>query len=171
MNSVIGSLVRLVALLSLCSFSGWVVVECVDLNGTAVKVGRTAYFLNSSFKYTFPDRYTFNAMGFEFGKIPGQSKDFINSIANPPRPLATLWDHHPNQKLLVFANSSFLRNPRIVFKGMLNPSYVYWNNHIVVSWRFTPEVTTTNTADWHGIVARASPLNVTLIIPRIVERS
>ncbi len=116
------------------------VVFSIDLNGTAVKVGRTAYYLNNSFKYTFPDRYTFNAMGFDFGKLPGQSKDFINSVATSPQPLQSLWDHHASKKLLSLGDSTFFKNPRIVFKELLNPCYVYWNGNIVISWRHTPEV-------------------------------
>lgn len=107
-------------------------------NITVVKVARTCYYIVDGFKSMFPDRYTLNRMGYEYHKLPFVGRDYINTFPDSPTPLKTLWDHHANKKFLALGNSDFILDTHKVF-SLLNPSFIYWNDDIVVSWRTEPE--------------------------------
>lgn len=49
--------------------------------------------------------------------------------------MKSLFDGHANQYILSLGASSFLVDTRRVFKGLQNPSFVFWNDSIIVSWR------------------------------------
>jgi hypothetical protein len=110
----------------------------VSKNVTVVKVARTCYFIHNFQKSMFPDRYTLNAMGYEYGKLNFVGRDFIAAVPDANPPLQTLWDHHQNEAFLSLGTSLFIKNTSKIFP-LLNPSYVYWNGDIVVSWRTESE--------------------------------
>lgn len=49
--------------------------------------------------------------------------------------MKSLFDGHANQYILSLGASSFVVDTRRVFKGLQNPSFVFWNDSIIVSWR------------------------------------
>jgi hypothetical protein len=74
-------------------------------------------------------------IGFQYNMIPTVDWHHMNAYPDMNPPLKTLWDHHESDKFLKFGNSSFLLKTQLFFPNLLNPSFVFWNNNIVVSWR------------------------------------
>ena len=102
-------------------------------NNTAlIRHGRTIYLLTQDKKkHTFPDRYTFNAFGFDFRHSREVKRDVINSFQNG-EPIKTLFDHHANEAMLAMFKSNFLRNTTKVFDA-LNLNYVYYEHYVVLA--------------------------------------
>ena len=108
-------------------------------NNTALlRHGRTIYLLTQDRrKHTFPDRYTFNAYGFDFKHAKEVNREVINSYRNG-EPIKTLFDHHANEAMLAMFKSNFLRNTTKIFDA-LNLNYVYYEDYVVLSWRVTEQ--------------------------------
>ena len=137
-------------------------------NTSLLRHGRTIYMLTQDRrKHTFPDRYTFNAFGYDFQHAKEVSREVINSYRNG-EPIKSLYDHHANEAMLAMFKSGFLRNTTKVFEA-LNLNYVYFENYVILAWRVTEQkfrvVALPRRATFDSFGAAAAP-----DIPRDLEK-
>jgi len=68
----------------------------------------------------------------------------------------SLFDGHSNQYILSLGTSSFVVETRMVFKGLQNPSFVFWNDSIIVSWRIRRTIMRIARIPFKQLVGKAS---------------
>ena len=104
-------------------------------NLSAARFRKTCFLLINGTKSVFPDRYTMETLGFQYNLLSTVDWDYISAIPDAQPQVATLWDHHQNDKFIAMGNSSFILSTQKVFSSLLNPCFLLWNGDIVISWR------------------------------------
>lgn len=104
-------------------------------NLSAARFRKTCFLLINGTKSVFPDRYTMETLGFQYNLLSTVDWDYISAIPDAQPQVATLWDHHQNDKFIAMGNSSFILSTQKVFSSLLNPCLLLWNGDIVISWR------------------------------------
>lgn len=118
-------------------------VISVDLNENihdtigpyAVRVGKTIVYIKDGQRASFPDSYTFHYMGYHFDSLPHAERHAVDSLPWNHSIVPSKFDNHPNQKILSCGESEFILKDEKVF-SLLNPSYVYYHDYILLSWRY-----------------------------------
>lgn len=106
-------------------------------DGSVIRMGRHLFFMLGGKKHAFPDRYTLHRMGFHWGSPNITTLNpRIHRLDSGPT-LPSLWDHHPNMKILSLGVSKCIVAVKKVFT-FSNPSIVIYKKQYVVSWRETP---------------------------------
>lgn len=106
-------------------------------NGTCYRYGRNYYLVIDKERHHFPDRYTIEVYCDKFsGSLMNMNNTLFGSTTDGEA-IATLWDHHSNQRMLnLAANESFIYEHQSILP-FLNPSimYRYQEKDWIVSWR------------------------------------
>jgi predicted GH43/DUF377 family glycosyl hydrolase len=123
----------LLTILSFITYS-----SALDNSTSLVRIGRRIYLLKDGVKHAFPDRFTMQRMGYNWATpsmkvLSGADAKTIPDGAIFP----SLWDHHPNVKLMSRGNSKCIVSTKYLFP-FSNPSIVLYKSEYVISWRNTP---------------------------------
>lgn len=113
-------------------------VASLENNSSLIRIGRRIYLLKDGFKHAFPDRYTMQRMGYSWA-TPGLKVIQGTEAKSIPdgETFLSLWDHHPNVKILSQGNTKCIVSTKYLFP-FSNPSIVLYNSEYVLTWRNTP---------------------------------
>lgn len=106
-----------------------------SLNITCIQF-RDVTFLVYNNKKSLLDRYSRSIINTYMNCKNTYERSDLNNIPDTDYQIKSLFDHHSNKRMLAFGNSSFLIETRKIFKNLQNPAFLFWNDGIVVSWRF-----------------------------------
>jgi hypothetical protein len=132
-----------VAFISYCIVALLVVGE-IDLTDTikdaigpyGIRLGKSVHYIKDGQRANFPDIYTMNRMGYDYELMPQANKNPLLNIPQNDSIIKSLIDHHSNERMLQLVNlsSNFVLKNEKVFP-YLNPSFIYFHDYILVSYR------------------------------------
>ena len=108
-----------------------------NLKGECFRYGKSYYLVANNSRHQMPDRYTVETYCDSFSGLIKTMNDSLFAHTTDGQGVSTLWDHHPNAKMIsLAANESFIYE-LVALLPFLNPSILYRRRHKdwVVSWR------------------------------------
>jgi hypothetical protein len=100
--------------------------------------GSKYFLLQNDSASPFPDRYTLSTVAPPRRQnYPQYNKTQFSSLKKFK--MKTLLHHQKNDRFLSLPHSKAILSTEKVFTNTLNPSFLYWNNYMVVSYRMSDE--------------------------------
>jgi hypothetical protein len=101
-------------------------------NYDVILYGKHYFLIQNGSRASFPDRYTKLVLA-PAPMYPLLTRDVFKALGEHRIP--SLFDNQPNDRFLSLPHSKAILSIEKVFPNILNPSFLYWNNKIVISFR------------------------------------